>query len=157
MPRRGVFSGVFSVLIPLLAILAMAAPGQAASWCRADPILKVDGKQVQILVSIPQEYVALVDGPTRVEVKTPQQVTRQLIAMDSGLNNTGYDFSFSDIGDSEAQMTSTSYRIWVHAKPNIKTSVTVPVMVEVIEADGATTTFFGTQTGGAQSYVSIKR
>lgn len=157
MLRRGGFSGIFSFVLPLLALLVLAAPANAASWCRADPILKVDGKQVQILVSIPHEYVALVDGPTRVEVKAPQQVTRQLIAMDSGLNNTGYDFSFSDIGDSDARMTSTSYRIWVHAKPNLKTSVTVPVMVEVIEADGATTTYFGTQTSGAQSYVTIER
>ena len=148
----------FSAFLPLLAILLLSVPAQAGlGWCRSDPILTLDGKQVQVLVYIPGEYEPLVDNPTRVEIKTPQQVSRKLIMTDAGLNNKGYDVSFSDIGDSEARMTSTSYRIWVHVKPPIKTSDIVPVMVEVVLPDGSVQTLMGNNSVATEGYLTIRR
>ena len=141
------------LVIPLLAALVLSTPaGAALRLCKADPIVGLNGQRVQVLVAIPEEYVPLVNNPTRVEIKTPQQVTRELLFLDSGFNGMGEDFSFSDIGDGYG--TSTGYMIWTKVTVPITTSDIVPIQVEVIGADGTVQTFYGNHTG-TEFYVAI--
>lgn len=144
---------VWSTIVPLLALLVLALPaGAALKLCKSDPIVALNGQRVQVLVGIPEEYEKLVDNPTRVEIKTPQQVTRELLFLDAGFNGWGEDFSFSDIGD--GYHTATGYKIWTKVTVPIKTSDIVPIQVEVIGADGTVQTFHGDHKG-TEFYVEI--
>lgn len=135
---------VVSLLV--LVLLGFISPTYAAdSWCKADPIVRMNGTRVQFLTAIPQQYVHLVDGPIRFEIKTPQSVRRELIFTDSGFNGGGEDFSWSDLGDGYRQ--GAYFDIKVKVLINIKTSATVPVRVEVIPENGPTLVFQGTHKG----------
>ena len=133
-------------LLIVVTLLVFSAPGWAAvRWCKADPIVRLDGTRVQVLVSIPEEYESLVDNPTRVEIKTPQQVSRELLMLDAGFNNKGEDFSFSDIGDDYRD--GNTFWIWSKVTVPIKTSEIVPIRVEVIPSNGPAGVFYGDHTG----------
>lgn len=138
---------VLTTLFSLLAILVLAAPVGADGWCQADPIVRLNGTTlVQVLVAIPVVYVPLVDDPTRVEMKTPQQVQRELLYVDAGFNGKGEDFSFSDIGG--GNMTATQYRVWIKVTvPVDYDDGDVPVRVTVIPSNGPTQVFFGDHKG----------
>lgn len=87
-----------STLIPLLAVLAMALPAEAGlTWCKSDPIVLLDGTQLQVLVGVPAEYVPYVNGPVSVRIKTPKSVTEQLLFADLGYNGYGEAVTFGDL------------------------------------------------------------
>ena len=88
------------LILPLLlfAMLVAALPAQAGeAWCMSDPIVRLNGTQVQILVAIPETYQPLVNGPIEVEVKTPRSTTRELLYTDLGFNGYGERVTFSDL------------------------------------------------------------
>ena len=135
-----------ALITTLVLVFVAVTPANAGLvWCKTDPIVRLNGQTVQVLVSIPDTYVSRVDGPTRVEIKTPQQVKRELLFVDDGFNGHGEDFSFSDIGDGYG--TATGYRIKIKVTVPIETSNTVPILVEVIGANGVVQTFEGNHKG----------
>ena len=87
-----------SALLPLLVLLVLGLPvGAAVRWCKSDPVVRLDGTQVQILVGVPDEYVPLVNGPVNVEIATPKEVVRELVLTDSGYNGHGETVRFTDL------------------------------------------------------------
>jgi len=135
-----------ALIATLMLVLVAVTPANAGLvWCKSDPIVRFNGQTVQVLVSIPDSYVSKVNGPIRVEFKTPQQVERELVFVDSGFNGYGEDVSFSDIGDGFG--TPTGYRIKIKVTVPIQTSNLVPTLVEVIGADGVVQTFEGNHKG----------
>ena len=82
------------ILVSLLAVLVLTLPAHAMRWCRADPIISLDGTVVQILVAIPEEYVPYVDGPTKVVIAVPDSVDRQVLMTDAGFNGHGEVVNF---------------------------------------------------------------
>lgn len=88
---------IWSTLIPLMAILLLALPANATlSWCKSDPVVKLRGAYVDIQAEIPFEYMPLVYGPTRYEIKTPRSVSRQLIVKGVGFKGDGEDVFFTN-------------------------------------------------------------
>lgn len=88
---------VISTLLPIMAILALAVPADAGwIWCRTDPVVRLDGTLVDILIAIPVDYVPAVNGPTRFEIQTPRGVERELILNDVGYNGYGSEVVFTD-------------------------------------------------------------
>jgi hypothetical protein len=66
-------------------------------WCKADPVVMLDGRLISVNVSIPIEYVLLVDGPVQIEITTPPSVDRYLIVNDLGyLRGSVVTFKDSD-------------------------------------------------------------
>jgi hypothetical protein len=79
-----------AVALALLALLLLAAPVEAGRrWCARDPIVRVNGTQLQIWVAIPEEYLPFVNGPIRTTVLTPAEVAREVVYLDEGFNGYG--------------------------------------------------------------------
>lgn len=79
-----------SVLIPLVAVLFLALPAQAAlKWCKTDPIVRLDGVEYQLIVAVPEENVHQVNGPLHFEVYSPKGSTQELLFTDAGYNGHG--------------------------------------------------------------------
>ncbi len=145
---------VAAVLIPCLAILALILPVHAAvKWCKSDPIVGLDGTQVQILVAIPEDYQPLVNGPIAVEVGTPKSVARELILTDSGFNGHGEVVRFTDLFSlsSIIRINNTfTTRIWVHVpidRSSLADTEVVPVEVTIIPDNAPPVVVSGTSNG----------
>src|SRR5690606_19310092 len=91
--RRLALATTFGFLALLFAVLPASA---GLVWCQGDPIVSLNGTQVQILVAIPADDQPRVTGPIQVEIGTPASVNRKLISTDSGFNNHGETVTFRD-------------------------------------------------------------
>lgn len=125
--RRLTCSGVTALLALLLVALPVAA---GTEWCEKDPILKLNGTRVQILVAIPNEYIGLVNGPVDVEVATPKGITRKVIFLDDGFNGHGEQVRFTDRGRYDE--ASESFPITIEVRVPTSTAKAIPVRVTVI-------------------------
>jgi hypothetical protein len=72
-------------------------------WCAKDPIVRLNGQDVQIWVAIPEEYVPYVNGAVRVNILTPNDVTREVIFLDEGFNGYGEEVRFGDLAAGVAE------------------------------------------------------
>jgi hypothetical protein len=92
--RRSAFVGVILLLALALNVQVTEA---GRLWCKADPVVMLDGRLISVNVSIPIEYVLLVDGPVQIEITTPPSVDRYLIVNDLGyLRGSVVTFKDSD-------------------------------------------------------------
>ncbi|MDQ3703856.1 MAG: hypothetical protein M3437_01290, partial [Chloroflexota bacterium] len=64
------------------------------TWCKADPVVRLNGTLVDVQIAIPPEYQLLVNGPTRFEIQTPRSVIRALYLSDPGFNLQGIQVDF---------------------------------------------------------------
>jgi hypothetical protein len=106
---------VASVLLAVLALVAFITPARAdIMWCKTDPVITLNGAVVDISVAIPLEYVPLVNGPVRYEVKTPASTRRQLVVNDLGYNGYGSEVIFTN-GNGTVQngKIPTTVRVYV--------------------------------------------
>jgi hypothetical protein len=145
-PRTG---GPALVLALLAALLAVTPAGAGVSWCRADPIVRLDGTEVQILVAVPEQYVALVNGPIDVEVYTPRWVTQELVMTDAGFNGYGETVQFGSYSFGYRAAWNGQFRTWVRVRVPMDTGslaagTTVPLELTV-SYDGVTIVRYGWQ------------
>ncbi len=82
----------------LLAVLMLAAPAMAGrTWCARDPIVRINGHDVQMWVAVPAEYVSLVSGPIDIEILTAQPVDAEVLFLDEGFNGYGETVRFGEM------------------------------------------------------------
>lgn len=94
--RRRALKLVAGGLLAVPAGLRLVTPVSAGrTWCRVDPDVYLEGTFVRVDVAIPDEYLALVCGPTSLWFNLPSQVDRQFAWADTGFNGLGYDVGFS--------------------------------------------------------------
>lgn len=87
---------IVAISLGLLAMLVVATPALAGrTWCARDPIVRLNGADVQIWIAIPDEFVPTVKGAVQVKVYTPVGVSQELIFVDQGFNGYGEDVKFS--------------------------------------------------------------
>ena len=126
------------VLLPVLMLLVLALPAQAVMrWCKTDPVVTLNGTPVDIQVDVPLEYVALVNGPVRVEVLTPKPVARQLILSGPGFNLHGEQVVFLNrTGTVVDKRFPTTVRVRVPIdKTRLRAGEVVPVQVTVLPSN----------------------
>src|SRR5215207_8186846 len=133
--------GVAGVL-GLLAIMCAVSPASAGwTWCQSDPVVRLNGHAVQLLVAIPEPYVALVTGPVEVTVKTPAGVSQVLVGTDAGFNGYGEQVTFGELpGTVSADGTfvaSIRVRVPIDAT-RLAAGELVPVQLTILTAAGAT-------------------
>jgi hypothetical protein len=86
-----------SCFLGVLALLLVAAPASAGRvWCARDPIVRIDGTDVQVWVAIPDEFVPYVTDAVRVKLATPKGLSHQVLFTDTGFNNYGEDVRWGD-------------------------------------------------------------
>jgi hypothetical protein len=84
-----------AMTLAVLAVLMLAAPAMAGrTWCARDPIVRINGHDVQFWVAIPSEYVPLVNGPIDIEILTAQPVDATVLYTDAGFNGYGETVRF---------------------------------------------------------------
>lgn len=139
---------VLAGLLSLIAILLITAPVSAGrQWCAIDPIVELNGTELQVWVAIPAEFVPLVNGPVAVEFRTPAGVTRSVVLTDAGFNGFGEVVSFSD-DPSRVVSASGVFRVDISTVVPIDTSLAgapadpslLPLQITIIENGRATTT-----------------
>ncbi len=133
-----------STVMGLLALLLCALPAAAGlEWCYRDPIVRLNGTQVQILVAVPEEYQALVNGPVNVEITTPTGTTREVVFTDAGFNGHGETVIFYDGGTSRGAAFSVGIRVTVP----LSQQKAIPVQVTVIPENAKGVVVTGTSDG----------
>lgn len=78
-----------------LAATSISALGHEASagraWCYRDPVFKINGDVVDVLVGAPNDINGVANGPTRIVLTVPTGSTAELLATDAGFGGWGYD------------------------------------------------------------------
>jgi hypothetical protein len=143
-----------SLALGLLAMLVLATPALAGrGWCARDPIVALNGADLQVWVAVPEEYQYLVTGPIDVEFNTPAGVERGIVFVDEGFNGYGETIRFSDHlnrrvssqGEFTVRITASVSIDEALARRNIDAQ-RVPLRITIIE-NGQTRVVSGMNTG----------
>jgi hypothetical protein len=107
--------------LALLAVLVLATPAMAGRrWCSRDPIVALNGHDLQMWVAIPEEYETLVTGPVDVRIGVPAGVTTETLFTDEGFNGFGETVTY-DILKGGKVYTDGSFDIEVRVMVPIDT------------------------------------
>jgi hypothetical protein len=133
--------------VGLLALWLSASPASAGwMWCAKDPVVRLDGVTVQILVAVPQELQSSVTGPIQVVVSVPSGVSTQLISTDSGFNNFGETVRF--VTDPSLPHVGNLFMFQVRVTlPTAPGTPALPTMLTVTPANGPERSFTATSAG----------
>lgn len=117
-----------SFLVGLLALMCFVTPAAAGRvWCRADPVIKVDGQIVDILVSSYNEMRTAQTGPIVIVITLPPGTSADVLATDDGFG-AGYAITIQQSNSMKKTTSTTSIQVAVFAPA---TSSALPVAVEV--------------------------
>lgn len=132
--RRFQIAVVFSAVLLIL----VASPASAGlQWCPRDPIISLNGQEVQIWVSIPEQYQTAVTGPIAVDVATPRGVNREVLFTDEGFNGHGETVAFHDRGPVDGDEMDVRLQINVPYDHLMVERGDLPVLLTVILPDGS--------------------
>ena len=119
---------IVSVVLGLFAVLFSATAASAGHvWCARDPVIKVNGQVVDVLVSSYTEMNASASGPVELVITVPSGATVNVLATDTGFG-FGYTVTLKTSSALSATATSTQLRVEVYAPSN---DGTLPVKIDV--------------------------
>ncbi len=140
--RRSVIAAV--LVLPLLLLLAVPAAADR-EWCPKDPVVRLNGTPVQILVAVPVGDVHRVTGPIEVAVATPADIARELVLTDAGFNGFGEEVGFVDLSRSEGPGTRFPVRVTVRVPTS--GGAPIPMQVAIIPDNARAVVAEGSSTG----------
>lgn len=118
-----------SLLLGVLTLLLVSAPASAGrGWCARDPLVRIDGTEVQIWIAIPDDFVPYVKDKVKLKIAAPKGSSRQVLFTDEGFNGHGEEVS------------------WADAKPTSDGSRPMDIEVHVIVDQGRIDKVFGKNT-----------
>jgi hypothetical protein len=131
-------------LVAVVAPLHVAELVQAGGtlWCKADPLVSLNGRVVDITVSVPLDYLLRVNGPTQIQIRTPAGVDRFVILNDLGFNLRGSTVTFVDGGVVTNEAFPVEIRVTVPM--NLLPGEVAPMEVTVWPDNGLPTTVVAT-------------
>jgi hypothetical protein len=133
MKRLGI-AGVLSIV----AVLLVVSPALGGlQWCPRDPIVALNGQDVQIWVSIPEVYQDAVTGPIDVQVASPHGVTQEVVFTDEGFNGYGETVEFVQRGVVQSDEMNVSLRVDVPYDRSMVEDGNLPVLLTVVLPDGS--------------------
>ncbi len=117
---------------------AVSSPYQVEariSWCRRDPVLKIDDKWVRIDVYSKKQILNVATGPTKLHVFVPRQVDFSVVAEDEGFGK-GWDIRF----DRREQLQVDKYKdtVEIQVEVFVPTPKDVSLPVKVLISDPGT-------------------
>jgi hypothetical protein len=119
---------IMSVVLGLVALLFSVTPASAGRvWCSSDPVIKVNGQAVDVLVSSYSEMNTSATGPVQFVVTVPVGSSASVLATDNGFGY-GYSVTVRTSSTLKKTATSTQVRIEVYA-PSVDGSL--PVKIDV--------------------------
>lgn len=138
--RRFTLSFMFAALLLVLAVAPAGAWG--VTWCRVDPIVLLNGTRVSIYVAVPREYARYVNGPIDVVIRTPAEVSRELVMTDAGFNGYGETVAFRNTDGSVGPFGRFAMVVRVKVPIDyaaLGTNAEVPVQVTIDPGHGQPT------------------
>lgn len=137
-------------LFPALLIFALTAmpAGAGVQWCRTDPVVAFNGAEVNIWLSIPQQWEAAVTGPSAFTVTVPSDVTREVVSMDEGLNGLGETVTFVNSAPANGDEFTISVFADVPFAFDSIPLMDVPMLLTIELPDGQTFEFEGSSRSG---------
>lgn len=119
---------IMAVMLGLAALLFSVTPASAGRvWCSRDPVIKVNGQVVDVLVSSYTEMNASATGPLQFVVSVPVGSSASVLATDKGFGY-GYSVTVKTSSALTKTATSTQVRVEVYA-PSV--DATLPVKIDV--------------------------
>jgi hypothetical protein len=110
--------------VPALRLADDASAGR--TWCRTDPVFKIDGQVVDVWVASDVAMKTAATGPTKIALTVPVGCSASVIAKDLGF---GYGYAISIATSSTLQKTATSTPVVVAVTVPSKDG-SLPVVVE---------------------------
>ncbi len=132
--RRYAITAAFTAVL-LVFISSPVAAG--LQWCPRDPIVSLNGQEVQIWVAIPEQYQTAVTGPIRVDVRTPGGVRRQVLFTDEGFNGFGEQVTFSERGQLRGNTMNVVVSARVPYDRSMVENADLPILLTVVLPDGS--------------------
>ena len=101
-----------ALLLAALALL-LAVPGADAgrAWCRKDPVVMIDGRVADILLSSHPALHDAATGPAEIVVWVPVGVPAELLAVDNGFGGHGYAVAFAESAELGAGREGPQVRV----------------------------------------------
>lgn len=130
----------YGIAAAITAVLLVLVSGPAAAgwqWCPRDPIIALNGQEVQIWVSIPEQYESAVTGPVEVDVFIPRGVTHEVLFTDEGFNGFGETVAFYERGLLRGDEMDVRLRIHIPYDRSMVDRGNLPVLLTVILPDGS--------------------
>lgn len=132
-------------VVALCAFVLLSSSASAGwSWCAKDPVVALNGAQLQILVSIPQELQTVVNGPVQVDVSVPPGVTSAVVFTDDGFNGYGERVRF--ITDGNLHRFGDAFSATIRASVPT-TGQVIPTQLTIVSDDASAPTVTGTSAG----------
>lgn len=153
-PRRAMLrmiGGAGLAVVPALTLAGSASAGR--TWCRTDPVLKIDGQVVDLFITSYPEMDEAASGPTQIDVLLPLGSEGSVQAVDRGFGGHGYTIAF---GNSNALAKSgghTQVQISVYQPAADKN---LPVRLEFTPRSTGALTSAANATGRANKWVVLK-
>ena len=146
---------VFSCMV--LTIVALLTPANVSAgftWCRADPLVSLNGTLVDVWVEIPLEYVHLVNGPVTYDIHTHSSVHRSLILNDLGFNLRSSRIRFADRDHLNVESSQFETTFSVHVpidRSRLARGENVPARLSILVVLGDQLLELGTAMGTTES------
>ncbi len=140
-------------ILALGILLTSGTPDVAAGrgWCRADPLLLINGATADVWVGSTLQALLDTTGPIRLVVTTPEGVQAQHVISDLGFGR-GYDISIGTSPDLEwsSEGIELEIAVWVPARSELPVTVEfVPRVLGILwpaSASGSTNSWVMVQT-----------
>ena len=129
--------GIAAVITTVMLVLVSGPAAAGWQWCPKDPIIALNGQEVQIWVSIPAQYENAVTGPVEVDVFIPRGVTQEVLFTDEGFNGFGETVAFYERGQLRGDQMDVNLRIYVPYDRSMVERGNLPVLLTVILPDGS--------------------
>ncbi|CAA9380825.1 MAG: hypothetical protein AVDCRST_MAG93-9160 [uncultured Chloroflexia bacterium] len=145
---------VCCIVLTIVALLAPARASAGVTWCRADPVVSLNGTLVDVWVEIPLEYVHLVNGPVTYDIHTHSSVRRALILNDLGFNVRGSRVRFADHEDLivEDRQFETTFSVHVPVNTSrLAPGEKIPARLSILVVLGDQVLELGTAMGTTES------
>ncbi len=128
--------GIVAAFSAILLVLVASPVGAGLQWCPRDPIVALNGQEVQIWVSIPEQYQTAVTGPVEVDIRTPRGVEQEVVFTDEGFNGHGEVVEFFERGRLNGDEMDVDVRIRVPYDRSMVDRGNLAVRLTVILPDG---------------------
>lgn len=127
--------GIMAAFTAVLLVLVSSPVGAGLQWCPRDPIVALNGQEVQIWVAIPEQYQTAVTGPVEVDIRTPHGVEQEVIFTDEGFNGHGEVVEFYERGRLGDEM-DVQVRIRVPYDRSMVERGNLDVLLTIVLPDG---------------------
>jgi hypothetical protein len=113
--RRSMLRLIGGAALATASVAALGASQASAgrTWCKRDPVVKIDGKVADIFLSSYTELDRTTTGPAEIVVSIPRGSTGELLAADRGFGGYGYEVTF--LVDETLKKSSISTQVQVKA------------------------------------------